>query len=105
MNDLRRTVAWALLAGPLAAFAQTGARPDPTDPRLSTPAPAAESAFAGYRSYRDEPLAPWREVNDEVSRVGGHVGVLRADEAAEKQPAGAAAQPAAKAAPTHGHKR
>jgi hypothetical protein len=105
VNDLRTTVAWALLLGPLAAFAQSGARPDPTDPRLSTPAPAVESAFAGYRSFRDEPVAPWREVNDEVSRVGGHVGVLRADEAAEKQSAGTAAQPAAKAAPAHGPKR
>jgi hypothetical protein len=105
VNDLLTTVVCAVLLGPLAAFAQTAARPDPSDPRLSAPPPAAESAFAGYRSFRDEPLAPWREVNDEVSRVGGHAGVLRADEAAEKQPAGAAAQPAAKAAPAHGHKR
>ena len=77
MNELRRTLAWVLLLGPLAALAQTGARPDPTDPRLSTPTHAAESAFAGYRGFRDEPLTPWREVNDEVRRLGGHAGHVR----------------------------
>jgi hypothetical protein len=38
--------------------------------------PQYDSAFAGYRSYREEPVADWRAVNEEVARVGGHVGVL-----------------------------
>ncbi len=45
------------------------------------------SAYEGYRAYADEPRAPWREVNDTVGRVGGHAGVLRAEQAAaSRQP-------------------
>jgi hypothetical protein len=40
----------------------------------------------------EEPLAPWREVNDTVERVGGHAGVLRADEATRPRPATAPAR-------------
>jgi hypothetical protein len=65
----------ALAAG--AAHAQS--RPKPDDPRAATPSPARASAFDGYRPYRDEPLNSWREVNDEVGRVGGHTGVVRAE--------------------------
>ena len=109
MNDLRTTVAWALLAGPLTAFAQTGVRPDSTDPRLGTPAPAAESAFAGYRSFRDEPLAPWREVNDEVGRRDGHMGQMKDEASGAAQPpsAPAAGEPQrrsdAPGGPKHAH--
>lgn len=49
-------------------------------PPSAAPPPARASAFEGYRPYRDEALAPWREVNDEVGRVGGHSGVVRADQ-------------------------
>lgn len=39
--------------------------------------PGFRSALEGYRPYRaDEPLRPWREINDEVGRVGGHTGAL-----------------------------
>jgi hypothetical protein len=34
------------------------------------------SAFAGYRPHREEEVADWRAVNDEVARIGGHVGIL-----------------------------
>ena len=79
MNALRIILASVLLLGSPAAPAQTtGARPDPADPRLSVPPPAAESAFAGYRSFRDEPLADWRAVNDEMRALGGHAGHIRA---------------------------
>ena len=77
MNALRITLASALLLGAPAALAQTTARPDPADPRLSVPAPTTESAFAGYRSYRDEPLADWRAVNEAVRGLGGHAGHIR----------------------------
>ena len=36
-----------------------------------------ESAFRTYNPYREEDLGSWREVNDEVGRVGGHVGMFR----------------------------
>ena len=35
-----------------------------------------ESALAGYLPFRDEKLAPWRDVNDEAARVGGHLGIF-----------------------------
>jgi hypothetical protein len=69
-----------------------------------TPAPIAaerpavsltlyRSAFEGYRPYVEETPAPWREVNDTVGRVGGHMGVLRAEEQpAAPQPAPAPAE-------------
>jgi hypothetical protein len=78
VNALRITLASVLLLGSAAALAQTtGERPDPADARLSVPAPTTESAFAGYRSFRDEPLADWRAVNEEVRGLGGHAGHIR----------------------------
>jgi hypothetical protein len=66
--------ALALLAAfaPLAAAQQQG------------PPAQYESAFAGYVPYREEKLAPWREVNDEVGRVGGHVGMFGGGHAGTK---------------------
>jgi len=58
------------------AAAQQSVKTAPADPQAAVPAPAYTSAFAGYRPLRDEPLAPWREVNDEVARVGGHIGMF-----------------------------
>ena len=43
----------------------------------ATAPPAFRSALEGYRPYRaDEPLRDWREINDEVGRLGGHQGNL-----------------------------
>jgi hypothetical protein len=71
-------IAFAVLAAlaPHAAAQQQAARPHPADPAAPVPAVKYESAFSGYRSFREEPLAPWRDVNDEVARVGGHAGVF-----------------------------
>lgn len=82
---LARTIlAVALACATAAAGAQT---PAPREAAVAVP-PAYRSAFEGYRSYVEEPPAPWREVNDTVGRIGGHVGVLRADENdASPQPA------------------
>ena len=78
---------------PLAIAQQPTTRPHPAD--LAAPAPAVkyESAFAGYRGFREEPLAPWRGVNDEVARAGGHVGIVGGAHGASKP---AAKAPAAK---------
>lgn len=38
-----------------------------------------QSAFIGYQPFLDEKLIPWREVNDEAARVGGHLGIFRSD--------------------------
>ncbi|HYC48674.1 MAG TPA: hypothetical protein VED01_24625 [Burkholderiales bacterium] len=58
-----------------AAFAQ---QPAQTTPGPARPARAStyDSAFEGYRSYREESAGDWRAVNDEVGRVGGHVGIV-----------------------------
>ncbi len=70
-------IAFAAFAAfaPLAA-GQQQARLNPADPAAKAPAVKYESAFAGYAPYREQPLAPWRDVNDEVARVGGHVGMF-----------------------------
>lgn len=68
-------------------------RPAPDDAAAPVAPSAYESAFEGYQPYRHEPLAPWREVNDTAHQVGGHVGVLRAEQQG-------AARPAAETAPT-----
>lgn len=37
--------------------------------------PAYTSPLDGYQGYRaDEPLRDWREANDEMGRLGGHLG-------------------------------
>lgn len=68
----------ATALAPLAASAQHGAvSANPSDPNASVPVVKYESAFTDYVPHRDEKLAPWRDVNDEVSRVGGHIGILK----------------------------
>jgi len=75
--------AFAAAAAALALAAPVGAqpRPRPDDPAVKTPPSAQTSAFEGYRRFRDEDMVPWREVNDEVGRLGGHMGHVK-DEAA-----------------------
>jgi hypothetical protein len=98
----RTFAALALACATAAAGAQTPAAP--TREGAAAP-PPYRSAYEGYRPYAEEPLAPWREVNETVERVGGHVGVLRADErAAPTQPAALPA-PAAKEQSHDAHHR
>ena len=62
----------AFIAG--SAAAQAPARPDPADPKAPVSAQPYESAFKGYRPYVDPEVARWREANEEMGRLGGHVG-------------------------------
>lgn len=72
---------------------------------VAVPAAQYRSAFEGYRPFREEPVADWRAVNEEVGRVGGHIGIMRPPSG----PAGRAesGQPPARGAPQaptgHGH--
>lgn len=78
------------------AAAQQSAKKHPADPQATVPVPAYTSAFAGYRPLRDEPLASWREVNNEVARVGGHIGMFggaHAGHGAKPAPATASGAP------------
>lgn len=59
------------------ALAQQYTRANPADPDAATPSPQYRPAFEGYRPFRDEKMRPWREVNDEVERTGGHAGIFR----------------------------
>ena len=67
--------AFALMSLP--AVAQSNfAAPDPVQSGARVPEIKYESAFEKYVPYREQPLATWREVNDEVGRVGGHLGMF-----------------------------
>lgn len=92
-----RTTCFALatcFAG--SAAAQSPARPDPADPRASVPARPYESTFKDYRPYVDPDIARWREVNEEVGRLNGHIGHV------PQQP-GMPARPGAKPPAQGGH--
>ena len=64
----------AIVAGSTAA--QIPARPDPADPKVAVPARPYESAFKDYRRYADPEVARWRQSNDDMGRLGGHMGHL-----------------------------
>lgn len=57
-------------------MAQQHTNISPADPGAAAPQTPYASAFAGYQPFRDEKLAPWREVNDEVGRIGGQAGIF-----------------------------
>lgn len=65
----------ALAAG--CSTVQVPSAPDPRDPGATTPAASYRSAFEGYAGFQEQGLADWRGLNDEVGRVGGHIGILR----------------------------
>ena len=90
---MHRTVILALLAliaGGVAAQQKT--RPDPADPSARSPSPAYTSAFEAYRPYVAPALAPWRETNGEMGRLGGHSGHV-AGSAPARGPAATAPKP------------
>ena len=77
----------------------------PTDPAGPAAAVTYRSAFEGYRRAAEEPVADWRALNDEVGRVGGHLGIMRGGAArpgAASPKGGAAAGPPGAGAP-HRH--
>jgi hypothetical protein len=99
---------WLLLAALAAgnAGAQSAARPDPADPAARVPETAYRSAFDGYQKHELSRQVPWREANDEVSRIGGHVGILRErgaqdDAAPRRGTEGTGTGGAASGAPAH----
>lgn len=49
------------------------AEPSPSE-KSPPPTRAYGSAFEGYRPLIDEPMRPWREANDAMGRLGGHIG-------------------------------
>lgn len=35
------------------------------------PALPYQSVFSGYQSFKEQPVSSWREINDEVEKIGG----------------------------------
>jgi hypothetical protein len=74
MKPYRLIAAFGAVTLHAAAQQATPSRPD--DPSAVVPGVVYESPFKGYVRYREEPSRPWREVNEEVARAGGHAGIL-----------------------------
>ena len=87
----------ALACAPLMTLAQTVRPQDAAEAKAPAPRVPYQSAFEGYRPYVDPEIAPWRQVNDEVGRLKGHVGHV------PQQPA-SPAKPAAKPPAPSGHR-
>jgi hypothetical protein len=87
---MQRTIVITLLASACGiAAAQATARPDPADPKAAALARPHESAFKGYRPYVEPEVARWREANEEMGRLNGHIGHVPGS----VPPRGAAAAP------------
>lgn len=84
------------------ALAQGAARPDPADPKTPSAMREPVSAYTGYQKFAEDPLASWREVNDEVARVGGHAGALKEDPQSPAAASGAGPGTGGAADRTHG---
>lgn len=93
-------------ARPLRALVLTACAAGPVFAQVASPAPATasgaeiqyRSSLEGYERFTDEKLRSWREVNDNVGRIGGWRTYAREG----REPTGAApkpAQPAASGAP------
>ncbi len=60
----------ALLAAPGLAPAAEASPSEKSPPQ----ARVHGTAFAGYRPLTDDPMRSWRDANDEMGRLGGHMG-------------------------------
>ena len=49
-------------------------RPDPSDPTAPVAATTTVSAFVDYQPFREQKIAPWKQVLDEVAGVPGAAG-------------------------------
>ena len=78
--SLRRLVATGLSLAISQVMAQTS--PGPAAPPTAL---YYDSAFAGYRGFNDQPVAPWPMVNETVGKIGGWL--VYAKEAAQPAPA------------------
>ena len=74
----------AALAAAGIAAAQQSRTNDPAEPATAVPPVRYQSVFSGFRGQPDDKQTPWREANDEVRRLGGHVGQVPESAAAPK---------------------
>ena len=66
---------WLFIA-PLAYAPLTLAGSAVTEPAAPVPTVTYQSAFETYRPFQEQPIADWRTLNEEVGRVGGHIGIF-----------------------------
>lgn len=77
MSSLLAAMLFAAALVPLSGFAaQSTPATNPASPDAPVRPTTYESVFTGYRAYSDEKLQSWREVNDEVGRIGGQAGIF-----------------------------
>jgi len=103
----QRLVAAALITSLLVAAApaahaqsaQRTARPDPLDAKSAVPAVTYESSLAKYRRMLDGTPVPWREANDNVTRIGGWRAYAREAQQPDAVPAAQGVQPSMPARP------
>lgn len=80
MSLVRWSAIFALALAPLAVIAQDKPmQADPADPAEIVPASQYESAFHNFRAFvdlKESPAKAWRAANDEMGRVGGHMGQI-----------------------------
>ena len=85
MRIISRVVRAALLfcavllavAAPIGSANAQQIRPDPSDPTAPVAATITVSAFVDYQPFREQKIAPWKQVLDEVaggSGAAGHAG-------------------------------
>lgn len=60
-----------------AVFAAPTWASDATPSKSDNPETKYKSVFADYRGFREEPVGLWRESNDRMQRLGGHLGHLK----------------------------
>jgi hypothetical protein len=69
-------------------------------------APIYQSAFMGFQAWQPQPPLDWRHLNDEMSRLGGHAGHLRASSPKSSPTSAPTTAPTATESPTgHQHPR
>ncbi len=74
--NLKGALCIAALALPVAHAAEPLATPPAADANARVPETQYRSAFTGYQPFREQKLAPWRELNDDVHKAGGHMGIF-----------------------------
>lgn len=89
-------ISYRLAFAIMVASPAVGAQPTPDDPDSVSAQLSYQSAFAGYRPFRESEVpaqASWRAINEQAAQVGGHAGQIKDDEAAQEEVDGKSRQP------------
>jgi hypothetical protein len=101
MSRFQLAIGLALIVIP---FSGPHAQQAPATPAASTASGAYRSAFQGYRTFSEQPVAPWRQSNDTVREIGGWRAYAREAQAGASASAPAASPAASSASSPHaGH--